>query len=91
MGSPALGLCYVAAGRLHAYWHLDLRIWDIAASSLILERAGGTLTDADGATWLCSDGGYIASNGVIHGYVLNCLEAVRRLDPREQAEFNSPA
>jgi myo-inositol-1(or 4)-monophosphatase len=31
MGSPALGICNVAAGRLHAYWHLDLKIWDIAA------------------------------------------------------------
>jgi myo-inositol-1(or 4)-monophosphatase len=85
MGSPALGLCYVAAGRLHAYWHLDLRIWDIAAASLILERSGGTLTDAEGTSWLYSDGGYIASNGVIHGFVLHCLQAGRRLDPREQS------
>jgi fructose-1,6-bisphosphatase/inositol monophosphatase family enzyme len=69
---------------------LDLRIWEIAAARLILERAGGTLPDADGATWLKSDGGYIASNGVIHGYVLNCLHAVRELNPREQP-LNSPA
>jgi myo-inositol-1(or 4)-monophosphatase len=72
-GSPALGLCNVAAGRLHAYWHLDLKIWDIAAASLIVERAGGILTDAHGMTWLYSDGGYIATNGVIHNSLLNCM------------------
>ena len=76
MGSPALGLCNVAAGRLHAYWHLDLKIWDIAAAALILQRAGGILTDARGNTWLYSDGGYIATNGVIHGWALNCIQAI---------------
>jgi myo-inositol-1(or 4)-monophosphatase len=76
MGSPALGLCYVAAGRLHAYWHLDLKIWDMAAASLILQRAGGTLTDANGVTWLYSDGGYIASNSIIHGWTLRTITAV---------------
>lgn len=76
MGSPALGLCYVAAGRLHAYWHLDLKIWDVAAASLILQRAGGTLTDANGVTWLYSDGGYIASNSIIHGWTLRTITAV---------------
>ncbi|MBI2219766.1 MAG: inositol monophosphatase [Acidobacteria bacterium] len=74
MGSPALGFCHVAAGRLHAYWHLDLKIWDIAAASLIVERAGGVLTDARGMTWLYSDGDYVASNGVIHNSLLNCLQ-----------------
>ncbi|MBI2818196.1 MAG: inositol monophosphatase [Acidobacteria bacterium] len=76
MGSPALGICNVAAGRLHAYWHLDLKIWDIAAASLILQRAGGVLTDAEGMSWLFSDGGYIATNAVIHGWTLNCIRAV---------------
>ena len=79
MGSPALGICNVAAGRLHAYWHLDLKIWDIAAASLILQRAGGILTDAEGMSWLFSDGGYIASNAVIHGWALNCIRAVSNL------------
>ena len=74
MGSPALGLSNVAAGRLHAYWHLDLNIWDIAAASLILQRAGGILTDAKGMSWLFSDGGYLATNSVIHGWALNCIQ-----------------
>lgn len=82
MGSPALGLCNVACGRLHAYWHLDLNIWDIAAASLILQRAGGILTDANGVTWLYSDGGYIATNGVIHGWTLNCIQAVLNMSKK---------
>ena len=76
MGSPALGLCNVASGRMHAYWALDLKIWDIAAGALILTRAGGTLTDAHGASWLFSDGGYIASNSIIHGWTMRCLQRV---------------
>ncbi len=79
MGSPALGLASVAAGRLHAYWHLDLNVWDVAAASLILERAGAILTDAEGRSWLHSDGGYIASNDVIHGSLLNAIQSVRRM------------
>jgi myo-inositol-1(or 4)-monophosphatase len=76
MGSPSLGLCSVAAGRLHAYWHLDLKIWDIAAASLIVQRAGGILTDLEGSSWLYSDGGYVASNEVVHNRTIDCIRAV---------------
>jgi myo-inositol-1(or 4)-monophosphatase len=76
MGSPALGICNVAVGRLHAYWALELKIWDIAAAALILTRAGGTLTDEHGNSWLHSPGGYIASNSVIHGWTMRCLQRV---------------
>jgi len=87
MGSPALGLCNVAAGRFHAYWALDLKIWDIAAAALILTRSGGTLTDAHGASWLFSDGGYIASNSIVHGWTLRCLQ---RILQREQLPAGLP-
>lgn len=76
MGSPALGLCYVAAGRLQAYWHLDLRIWDVAAASVILQRAGATLSDAQGGSWLHSDGSYLASNVMLHEWTVTCLQSV---------------
>jgi myo-inositol-1(or 4)-monophosphatase len=87
MGSPALGLCNVAAGRWHAYWALDLKIWDIAAAALILTRAGGTLTDEHGASWLFSSGGYIASNSIVHGWTLRCLQ---RILQREQLPAGLP-
>jgi myo-inositol-1(or 4)-monophosphatase len=80
MGSPALGLCNVAVGRTHAYWALELKIWDIAAASLILTRAGGTLTDEYGNSWLHSPGGYIASNSIIHGWTMRCLQRILEKD-----------
>ena len=70
LGSPALGLCYVAAGRLHAYYGLDtLKLWDVAAGAVILMEAGGIFTNIDGAAWQHAQGGYIASNNVIHGWL----------------------
>lgn len=66
LGAPALGLCYVAAGYLDAYYHLALKLWDVAAAAVILEEAGGTLSDLQGGPWLHSPGHYLASNGNIH-------------------------
>jgi myo-inositol-1(or 4)-monophosphatase len=74
-GSPALGLCYVAAGRSHAYFHLKLHLWDVAAAAVILQEAGAIFTGATGGSWLYSDGGYLASNGAIHGGMLRLLKA----------------
>lgn len=74
MGSPALALCYLAAGRLHGYFSLAPQLWDVAAASVILDESGGVLTDIRGGSWLHRTGGYIASNRVIHGWILRaCL------------------
>lgn len=78
-GSPALALCYIAVGRLHGYYHLQLNLWDIAAAHIILLESGGVLTDAEGASWLYSDGGYIASNNVIHGKLLRTVQGVLKM------------
>ncbi len=48
LGSAALNLCYIAAGRLDAYWATTVNLWDIAAGWLILTRAGGTMRDLSG-------------------------------------------
>jgi myo-inositol-1(or 4)-monophosphatase len=77
LGSPALALCYIAAGRLDAYFHLDLHLWDVAAASVVLQEGGGVLTDEDGSTWFHSEGGYVATNGVIHGWMLHPIRLVR--------------
>lgn len=66
MGAPALGLCYVAAGRLDVYYHLALNLWDVAAAGVILEEAGGIFSDLQGTSWLHSPGHYLATNGHIH-------------------------
>jgi myo-inositol-1(or 4)-monophosphatase len=75
LGSPALGLCYVAAGRTHAYFHLKLHLWDVAAASVILQEAGGILTNGTGGSWLYSDGSYLATNGRLHGPMLRLLKS----------------
>jgi myo-inositol-1(or 4)-monophosphatase len=77
LGSPALGICYIAAARLDAYYHLQLQLWDVAAAVVILEEAGGIFTDAVGSTWQYSDGGYLATNSVIHGRMLDPIRLAR--------------
>jgi len=80
IGSPALALCYVASGRLHGYSALDLRPWDVAPAGVILQCAGGTLTNFSGSSWYhAPDGGYVASNSVIHGRLLQSAQAILAL------------
>jgi myo-inositol-1(or 4)-monophosphatase len=50
LGSAALDLCYVGAGRIDGYWELSLKPWDLAAGSLIAEEAGARVTTLDGRT-----------------------------------------
>ena len=76
-GSPALALCYVAAGRIHAYWTLDAKPWDVAAACVILPSAGGLITDADGGSWLHSDGSYVAANPASHQWALRGIKGVQ--------------
>src|SRR5215471_4309053 len=96
IGSPALGLCYVAAGRLHGYSALDLRPWDVAPAGVILQSAGGTLTNFSGSSWYhAPDGGYVGSNSVVHGRLLQSAQAIialRRLNrQRAGQEEGAPA
>ena len=65
-GSAALDLCYVASGRLEAFWEFNLNPWDTAAGVLIVEEAGGRVTNfADGPFHIDSRE-VLASNGLIH-------------------------
>jgi myo-inositol-1(or 4)-monophosphatase len=48
-GAAALDLCYVAAGRLDAFWETGLSIWDLAAGALIIREAGGIISGLDGS------------------------------------------
>jgi myo-inositol-1(or 4)-monophosphatase len=66
LGSAALDLCYVAAGRLDAYYERGIHAWDVAAASLILEEAGGRVTDYKGRPFEMEGGELVASNGLLH-------------------------
>ncbi len=69
-GSAALSLCYVAAGRLDAYFHFSLSPWDVAAAALIIEEAGGRVTTPTGAPWSVHSQAYVVSNGHLHPQML---------------------
>jgi myo-inositol-1(or 4)-monophosphatase len=88
LGSPALGICAVAAGRLHGYVAMGLKLWDVAAASVVLQSAGGIVTNGLGAAWMHSDdGSCIASNSTIHGRLITSfgpLNALRKM-AREKA------
>jgi myo-inositol-1(or 4)-monophosphatase len=66
LGSTALDLCYVAAGRLDGYYERGIWAWDIAAGGLILEEAGGKVTDYGGGMLDLEARQIVASNGVLH-------------------------
>lgn len=70
VGSAALGLCYVAAGWLDAYFNFALQPWDGAAAGLIVREAGGALSAPSGAAWAYTAPACVASNGLIHAAVL---------------------
>jgi myo-inositol-1(or 4)-monophosphatase len=67
LGSAALDLCWVAAGRLDAHVETNLAPWDVAAGRLILEEAGGKLTDFSGGPLGLRVPEVVASNGAGHG------------------------
>lgn len=70
LGSAAIDLCYVACGRFDAYCELGLKIWDIAAGSLILTEAGGKITDWRGGDEFWENGSFVASNTRLHPWLL---------------------
>ncbi len=72
-GSATLDLCHVAAGRLDAFWELDLDPWDLAAGVLIIREAGGIVTDLTGAPYRLPQRSFLASNGLLHQALLDVI------------------
>lgn len=74
LGSAALDLCYVAAGRFDGFWEFRLSPWDIAAGGLIAREAGAMVTGIDGEPdFLEPPYSLIAANPVIHSHILNVI------------------
>jgi len=73
LGSAALDLCYVAAGRLDGFWETDLKPWDIAAGALIVSEAGGRVSSMDGTPFTSRGRQVLASNGAIHDAMLEII------------------
>lgn len=75
LGSAALDLAYVAAGRFDAFWEQKLNPWDISAGALIVEEAGGHVTDSSGGAFSSRTGSIIASNGCIHEAMVSTIRS----------------
>lgn len=75
-GSAALGLCAIAAGWADVYFQYTLGPWDVAAGALIVEEAGGRVTDLHGRPYRLNEPGWLATNGLVHDAIL-ALEPYR--------------
>ncbi len=73
MGSAVSDLASLAAGRIDAYIHSGLKPWDIAASSLLIQKAGGKITTPTGGEWNVFQPDMLASNGLLHERILNLI------------------
>lgn len=74
-GSAALDLANVARGRFDGFWEFDLHEWDVAAGIVLIREAGGMATDLMGTTSKPDDRVIVATNGLIHGQVLEALNS----------------
>ena len=80
LGSAALDLAYVAAGRMDGFWEIGLSSWDIAAGILLVREAGGFVSDMDGGQGMLDNGEVVAGNEVIQRALLKAIK--KPLPPR---------
>ena len=77
LGSAAIDLCWVAAGRFDGFYEHQLNAWDSAAGYLIVEEAGGKVTDLNGGPYSPYQPGIIATNGLIHDELVEWVKGNR--------------
>jgi myo-inositol-1(or 4)-monophosphatase len=77
-GSAAIDLAYVAAGRFEGFFELSLGPWDIAAGSLLIQEAGGCISDFGGGRDYLSTGNVVAGNRDVHEEILEKIKKVFR-------------
>lgn len=82
LGSAALDLCYLAAGRFDGFWEQRLHPWDVSAASLVVEEAGGRLSRFDGAPFDTHGDEIVASNGRIHDEMVRIIAERSSASPR---------
>jgi myo-inositol-1(or 4)-monophosphatase len=78
MGSAAIDLAYVAAGRYEGFWEVALNPWDMAAGALLVEEAGGTITDFKGDGFSIYKPEVLASNGIVHREMMEVLSSISK-------------
>ena len=80
LGSAAIDLCWVAAGRFDGFYEHKLEAWDSAAGSLMVEEAGGRVTDLKGLPYSPYQHGIVATNGLIHEELLGWINEFQRAE-----------
>jgi myo-inositol-1(or 4)-monophosphatase len=73
-GAAALDLCYVACGRIDAFWEYKLNAWDCAAGNLMILEAGGQVTNFTGEPYVYASKKLVASNGLLHQEMLETID-----------------
>jgi myo-inositol-1(or 4)-monophosphatase len=87
LGSAAIDLCYVAAGRLDGFWEQKLNPWDMSAGALIVQEAGGTVTSSSGERFTSRSASVLATNGRIHQAMLDTIaDFLRRFRSRNRTD-----
>ena len=76
-GSASLDLAYVAAGRLDAFWELNLKPWDIAAGILLVQEAGGVVSELFGGDDVMATGNVLAANHKLHPVFTDLLKSAK--------------
>ncbi|HJN46005.1 MAG TPA: inositol monophosphatase family protein [Vicinamibacterales bacterium] len=82
LGSAALDLCYVAAGRFDGFWERGLQPWDVSAATLVIEEAGGRVSRLDGTAFDTRCGEIVASNGHLQAEMIDVISSHGRAPNR---------
>lgn len=77
LGSAAIDFCFVASGIFEGFWEVHLHPWDLCAGKLIVEEAGGLVTDFKGNEIDIYSKKILASNGIIHNQIIKEFEKLK--------------
>jgi myo-inositol-1(or 4)-monophosphatase len=86
-GAAALDLAYVACGRTDGFWEFGLKPWDVAAGALIVEEAGGRVTNMDASALDIDGANVVATNRRVHSQMISTIEEARPEAERRHAEM----
>lgn len=80
LGSAALDLAYVAAGRFDGFWEIGLKPWDVAAGVILVSEANGTVTQFDKNHYSIYNNTILATNGLIHNEISDVLQFCKSIE-----------
>ncbi len=76
LGSAAIDLAFVAAGKLDGYWERNLNLWDVSAGVILVKEAGGKISHPNGSEWTLDSGDILATNLKIHDFIKEKINVI---------------